>query len=422
MSPRQVFAFTHEGRHFVYGPLHKVLVEVDRPGADFLDDEVFLAEAGLTTTMAVPLDPPAPEQFSASSVSLFLTSACNLRCTYCYGRGGEHPQQMTWEMARSALDLAEQSRVGENLSVHFHGNGEPTLAFGLLKKCVAHARQISSGPVRFSIGTNGVMGVDEALWLAEHMNEATLSLDGCREVHDTQRPRPSGGGSWDHALRTAMIFEQEGLSYGIRVTVDADSVPRIPEMVEELCFSTGCALMRIEPVYQAGRATDHAPVDPRRFIEAFLQGRQIARSHRRVLGTSSVRPELVSSRFCRAAGQSFCVTPIGGATSCYEVTDPADLRSETFKFAHWEGRFFLDLDRWRQQWSLGPAPGCAECFCLWHCAGDCPAKWRDGAPDRSRCQITRSLTAAMLVERLEGSCATHDWLRIPRRRLDTPSA
>ncbi len=428
-------AFRLRDRSFLYAPRDRLVLEVNEEAARCLDDVRVgreppdserarrlleeVASAGVATPRARSRGRGAATGARVPAVlSLFLTGGCNLRCVYCYAHGGELAGRMPWSIARAAVDLLVDRGPPGPLDIRFHGGGEPTLAFELMERVVAHARTRAAGSRRitFGVGTNGVMSDRAAVWIARNLHDATLSIDGGADVHDRQRPLAEGGGSHERALRTARIWDRERMSYGLRATVTAGGVDQLPQIVEELCFQTAARTIKLEPVFAGGRAanTGLAGPDPDRFAEAFLAARPVAEVHGRQLEYSGLRLGLVDDRFCRAAGSSLCVTPSGDVTSCYEVTDRDDPRADRFFFGGWdeeEGRFRLDGARQASQRKLDVdhAAGCEHCFCRLSCAGDCPAKgsWVEGrlVPDPVRCRITRRLTAELLVERLDGGAA-----------------
>jgi uncharacterized protein len=81
------------------------------------------------------------------TVVLFLTNQCNLRCTYCYASSGDYPkQEMSWEVAKAAIErvLSEVvKRKGSPLTLGFHGGGEPTMNWLVLRQSVEHAIAIT---------------------------------------------------------------------------------------------------------------------------------------------------------------------------------------------------------------------------------------------------------------------------------------
>lgn len=428
----RVFSFEHGGRHYIYAPLREVVLEVNLEAVQWLEQQrrepqpeqgAFAKELiglGLDGGELPVADSAEPGPFEPRSVSLFLTTDCNLRCIYCYARGGGQAEQLPWPVARAAIDLVAETaghRQQRRMSVHFHGGGEPTRAFTLLQRCTGHAQTLARGmglSLSLSVGTNGLMEPAAALWIADNLHSATLSLDGYAAIHNRQRPA-SGFSSYAGAIRTAHLWDrQQAFSYGLRATVTARSVAYLPRIVETLFFQTAAASMKLEPVFAAGRAARGAVAPPtaKRFVEAFLEARAVAHRLGRELHYSGLRLDTRTSHFCTAVSSSFCVTPAGDVTSCYEVSRAEDPRSEVFFFGAWDPQrqaFDIDQARRRQMLRLAVdfSPACRDCFCRWHCAGDCPAKsvWDGPArePDPVRCSITRQLAAALLVERMEQS-------------------
>lgn len=133
-------------------------------------------------------------------LGLVVTTACTLRCTYCYQRR-VRPRSMRWEVARAALDLLLGSG-SRALDVTFHG-GEALLALPLVEKAVEYA-MARLGPertIRFSVGSNGT-GLDARTLdlLARHRVHLHLGFDG---VHPAQELRAPGTfAAVDRLLRT----------------------------------------------------------------------------------------------------------------------------------------------------------------------------------------------------------------------------
>jgi len=423
-------------RYVLYAPLLGIAARVNRPLADRVAafrelpaGEVpadapgvsELARLGLVAERPFPrLEPDSRRRpFAPTSVTLFLTGACNLACRYCHADSNARPAQLDGVIARAAFDLVlahatERGRTTVGLCLH--GGGEPTVAWESLQGIVEYARRAAAARgvrARISVGTNGVLPEARARWLAGHADSATLSLDGCREAHDAARPTVAGGPTYDDVLRTARCFDDAGLDYGIRMTVTASWVDRLPEAVGELCGRVGGRSLKAEPVFPAGRAERGAVGTPtaEAFIAAFREARAVAVERGRRLSYSGARLGLTTDRFCHAPGTSFAVTPEGRVTSCYEATDPGDPRLDPFFWGRYEsasGRFVLDEARRAEQtrWTVHHQPGCADCFCKWTCAGDCPAKRVHSGEPRdparsARCAVNRALTRDQLLRALQ---------------------
>ncbi len=147
-----------------------------------------------------------------SGFTVYITTECNLACSYCI-YGGDYDSQrglsgvpMTWETARNMLDfLAAHSAGAKSLRLDFFG-GEPLLAFDLLKRSVAYLKTILGAdrpPVLITIASNGTILTDDMLsFLVEHQILFQVSMDGGREVHDRERRfRSQKHGSYDLVMK-----------------------------------------------------------------------------------------------------------------------------------------------------------------------------------------------------------------------------
>lgn len=147
--------------------------------------------------------PAAP----VTSLELCVTQTCNLRCVYCFGRGGEYGQQgiMTAEAAGRAVDwLLERSGNAERVQIRFFG-GEPFLNFPVMQVAVAHARERSRETgrrVSFVVTTNASLLDDEHIaFLRDHDFRVAVSFDGPEQVQNANRPFRNGAGSYDVVAR-----------------------------------------------------------------------------------------------------------------------------------------------------------------------------------------------------------------------------
>lgn len=430
-----VFALPYKDGFLIYAPLVGRIVHANtecvaqvRSYLQTLDPsavspDVRSSLGGLDWLVADPPVPlPTDRQYHPSSVTLFLTNRCNLRCTYCYARAGESPaHDMSAAVYRAAIDLVVRNarRAGREVGVGFHGGGEPTVAWDSLTGAVEYAKRVA-GPdcpgVHFGIATNGVMSRDHAEFLARTVSVVTLSFDGPSDIQNQQRPSVSGEGSFDAVMAFVEVLRQHGTTVVIRTTVTENNVERLPELVEFFADHTPCRQLHFEPAFLSGRCC-HVPtaVPPTdafaaRFIAAFDR----ARERRIPLYFSAARLMGAFLSFCGCAQDAFNVTPEGDVTACYEVCSPADRMAGVFYFGRYvpeSGRFVFDTGRVARLRALNVynKPLCQGCFAKWNCAGDCPNKIQhtysrvDG--ESPRCRMIQSITRAMLERALHrGSC------------------
>ena len=125
------------------------------------------------------------------SLTVLLTSGCNLECQYCFRQAGSS-RDLAWRDLERALVWAAAT-PGEELEVIFSG-GEPLLAFETLRKAVKHIRHpaCEGRAVEIRVLTNGLLLEDERLdFLVRHSVFVDLSFDG---VPESQAAR--GAGTW----------------------------------------------------------------------------------------------------------------------------------------------------------------------------------------------------------------------------------
>lgn len=420
----EIYVIPFEGRYLVYRPLihlafvaNQSLVEKIRqsmdgrpsPARDAADE--LLEAIGFWRPDSPPPDPGWPAEHRPTQAVLLMTGACNLRCVYCYARGGEDPRlRMSLPLARTVIDQAcENARLAGQgfFGLAFHGGGEPTLSWKVMTGAVEHARR-KELPCRISMATNGVWGRSQRRFILEHFDELSVSFDGIPSVQNAQRPRPDGSGSFDAVMETLQELDRKRLPYGIRMTAIPESFGELPASVAFLCAETGCRLFQVEPSFSGERGR-YAPPGPRQaesFVEAFLAAHQIASDAGRTLFYSGARPWLQTCSFCRAPMEALVVTPEGDVVTCFETCDRRHSLISRFTIGHAApGSVRIDLERLRsfaadQQ---SRRTECAGCFCYWHCAGDCGPRRLAEEGSSTRCWINRSLTSALLARSISAS-------------------
>lgn len=262
--------------------------------------------------------------------------------------------------------------------------------------------------------TNGVFSEAKRKWIIRNLQGISLSLDGLPEVHDEQRPLKSGGPSSKAVFQTVEVFERANFPYGIRMTVTAFTVKKVPDSVRYLLDHAHPKQIQIEPVYMLGRGRDNnLDIDPEAFATAFLHAKRIAGEQGIELYYSAARINVITNRFCRSCGEGFNLSPSGNVSACYEVCDEKMDYSEEFFFGYYDtslNRYIFDeekIQRLRNR-TVEKIPWCQGCFCKWHCAGDCHYKARHAMADGEfvgdhRCEITRSITLAQILQKINES-------------------
>lgn len=134
---------------------------------------------------------------------VIITDKCNLNCLYCHPDARPEKEEMDEKTARKVLDFIFTTPLR---GLHFNiEGGEPLLRWEFIKFLYAEAQKRAQAKgirLHFSFGTNlNLMNEKIARELAERKGMSVCtSLDGPKELHDLQRPRLGGGGSYDQTV------------------------------------------------------------------------------------------------------------------------------------------------------------------------------------------------------------------------------
>jgi uncharacterized protein len=243
-------------------------------------------------------------------------------------------------------------------------------AWETVQQATAYARS-KDLPCHASMVTNGVWSAQQREWILQNLDGLSISFDGRPETQDRQRPFANGRGSFKAVMRTIEALDGAEFPYGIRMTATAPWRAELAKDVRFICE------------------------------EAF----EIAQRAGRRLAFSGARPWVLTQAFCGAPYGALIVNAAGNVVACYEITDGAHPLAEMSTLGRVvDSRLILDhkarsavlthLEEKRAR--------CRECFCYWHCAGDCytrsfyaEAGSQNGA--NPRCYMNREITAQILL-------------------------
>jgi len=419
----ELYVIPFEDRFLVYRPLRRLAFIANAALVRYLQDGAARKrhprksiEAFLAAIRFWDPDPPSPAEWQPSAehrpthAVLLMTSLCNLRCTYCYASAGEGPRiGMNLSVASAAIDaVCENARVRgqETFGVSFHGGGEPILNWDVFTAAVAYAKG-KDRPCRFSLATNGVWTSSQRDFILENVHNVTLSFDGVREVHDLQRPRADGRGSFDAVMETMATLDASTVHYGVRMTATPGTFHLLPASVGLLCRQTRCPTFQVEPCYSPtrGEHRDPSPEEALAFARAFRAALAVARAAERQLSYSGARPWAITAAFCEAPETALVVTPEGDVVTCYETYDrrhPLISRFTIGRVA--EQGVSVDMSKLRSFASMQAArrTSCEGCFSYWHCGGDCATRCLSSpGENRGRCIANREINRHLLAACVE---------------------
>ncbi len=322
---------------------------------------------------------------SVQSLSLNVSSDCNLGCSYCYADrgsfGGRQLAKMSNEVAFAGIDaLLSQADIRAPITVGFLG-GEPLINQKLVRAVVDYATAAAErvgADLRFSITTNGTLVDDEAIELfRNHRFAVTVSVDGDAFTHDKQRPSLGGRGSFSLiAKRVAPLLSNPGKAQvAARMTVGAATPFRLKERIKavlDLGFSeVGLSPLRVAADgsnfhdgnwadyldeltaisrEQIGNAIETGKISLTNFAVALKQ------IHR---GASSPYP-------CGAGGGYFSLSAEGKWYACHRAIGEKSFEMGTSGGLNSEHRRAFLIQR-----HVHSQTDCASCWARYLCSGSC---------------------------------------------------
>jgi uncharacterized protein len=347
------------------------------PAAFHLAEALAHAADGEESLDMVP--EPAPQ-----SLSLNVSSACNLACTYCYAdRGsfnGAQPKAMTGAVAREAIDrLFVNADATHPVTIGFLG-GEPFVNRALIRDVVAYAekRGMEVGlDVRFSVTTNAtLLRPDDHKLLRERPFAVTVSMDGDAAVQNAQRPTQSGSGSFDAVCRGIgpLLADPGQARIAARATVSRDNLDLVSRFtnIRAIGFpEVGFAPLRSSP---SGGALGSA--DWPLYLDALLQlarlelatvldGRAITLTNL-AIALKQLHRGACAPYPCGAGGGYFSVSAEGRWYACHRAIGSPD-----HELGDSTG---LDAEKRRQflkNRHVHAQTDCRSCWARYLCSGGC---------------------------------------------------
>ena len=166
---------------------------------------------------------PARPDWPPSEFSFILkcTRKCNLRCAYCQDRSRQS-NAIDIPFVANMFDRIRGYSGLRQVTFVWHG-GEPLLlGLPFFRKVHYLQKQVFPAPikVRNSLQTNGTL-LDEqwARHLREYGFSVGISLDGPRVIHDRNRPRANGTGSFGASLAGMAHLRKANVGFGVLTVV-----------------------------------------------------------------------------------------------------------------------------------------------------------------------------------------------------------
>lgn len=214
----------------------------------------------------------------AKTITLQVTDACNMACTYCYQHNkGNH--SMSFETATTflsmILDADERtnsyitSTKSAGVILDFIG-GEPWLEIDLIARVsdwfvseLFRRKHPWAIKFCFNVCSNGLLHFDPRVqaYLKRHGPHLgyNISIDGNKQLHDACRVDLGGNGTFDRAMAGVRDYRmQHNRDIGSKMTISPANVDKVFSAVAYMIQDGGYTNIHLNCVYEEGWTLEHA--------------------------------------------------------------------------------------------------------------------------------------------------------------------
>ncbi len=254
LTVHDMVAFVAADRAFLISPRHGTTLCITRPCLDDLlhhrvhnETAFVLVQRGLASREGSRTPAPQCGRINPTFFLIDLTRGCNLQCRYCFRELEAAAPHMTVDQINLICGelIAYCRRHGmSRLSIQAWG-GEPLIELPLIEQ-IRRRFDETGIALQLTIETNATLiTLSAARRLKNSRVEIGVSIDGCKAVHDAQRPFVGGSSSFARVREGIENLRQAGYTdFGAITVVTRSTLAHLPEVIR--CFTRELGLPSIK--------------------------------------------------------------------------------------------------------------------------------------------------------------------------------
>lgn len=182
------------------------------------------------------------ERKAPTKYTIFTTTACNARCSYCFEKGIEFVS-MNDEIAKQVSQYIVErcDGINEDINIHWFG-GEPLLNSNIIDKICS---DLEKANLQFhsTMTSNGLL-IDqyskEVLLNKWKLNQIQITLDGTREIYNaTKKYVVHEDDAYEHVIQNIKMLLDLGIAVEIRLNISTTNGENLLKLIDELYQEIG---------------------------------------------------------------------------------------------------------------------------------------------------------------------------------------
>ena len=164
------------------------------------------------------------------------TSFCNIECSYCYVPNRRDKSVISGDILKNIfLKIRDLSFFSGDVEFLWHC-GEPlTVGIGFYEQAIALQRDVfaSTDTITNTVQTNGLLLNKEwCRFFRDHNIAIGISLDGPMHIHDANRRRRNGVGTFQDVMRGLRLLQADNIRFGCLAVITSNSLKYPQDMCD----------------------------------------------------------------------------------------------------------------------------------------------------------------------------------------------